>query len=365
MPNYVRNIITIGANVPEETLDRIYEKVLGVIGETWEQTSPFVASVHKGKIPSEGLRFDFNNLLPMPESLNMDCGTVSDKGDLLFSIYRNLPSIVFLAIGGAGSPEELFVGVNPFEIEKEYDLLASLLERARTEEVLGDDGTAASIPSSLLDEYSKDLKTLKDDAICYLQCGTWPKSSFHLLPDYLKSFESRVGTEWIKQEIQDKGGCPGSIIDLMAYLNSPAQKKAIEMGRTRAENISKYGHADWYDWCCDVWGTKWNAGKFTIDWDFRTMSFDTAWSRPYGIINAFIEAFPDVDFEWLYADEDCGYNTGRICASDNGIAIDEYESVSNEAYEAYVRCWGTSSCMYQDEDGNWAQYDCDDCPHPC
>jgi len=52
-------------------------------------------------------------------------------------------------------------------------------------------------------------------------------------------------------------------------------------------NIKKYGHANWYDWQVQNWGTKWDVG-FEEDHGNRgelhngsmTVGFDSAWSPP-------------------------------------------------------------------------------------
>lgn len=135
-----------------------------------------------------------------------------------------------------------------------------------------------------------------------------------------------------------------------------------ELGKICCENIRKYGYMDWYQWCINNWGTKWNACEVFVD--DNCISFQTAWSVPDPILEAFAYICDEhnVTFEGKYADEDTGCNTGYI-SSDNGIT--EYENCSNEAYEAYVELWGESECLGKDENGNWMRYDCDTCPNKC
>ena len=50
----------------------------------------------------------------------------------------------------------------------------------------------------------------------------------------------------------------------------------------RSKWLSEYGATNWYDWCIDHWGTKWNA-KQTILSQYNNhimFEFDTAWSPP-------------------------------------------------------------------------------------
>lgn len=74
-----------------------------------------------------------------------------------------------------------------------------------------------------------------------------------------------------------------------------------------AYNLQKYGHTNWYDWCCDKWGTKWNAHTVEKADAEDVIIFDTAWATPIGWIE---ELAKHADFTILYADEDTGANCG-------------------------------------------------------
>ena len=43
-----------------------------------------------------------------------------------------------------------------------------------------------------------------------------------------------------------------------------------------------HGYVDWYDWCCEHWGTKWNAHQYSHE--CGEVWFETAWSHPYPVI---------------------------------------------------------------------------------
>jgi hypothetical protein len=52
-----------------------------------------------------------------------------------------------------------------------------------------------------------------------------------------------------------------------------------------ARNVEKYGYGNWYDWCVNEWGTKWDVGgdgQTDIHPDGRMLhtTFDSAWSPP-------------------------------------------------------------------------------------
>ncbi len=59
----------------------------------------------------------------------------------------------------------------------------------------------------------------------------------------------------------------------------------IELERKTAENIEKYGAGNWYDYCVNRWGTKWDVDcSVTRDSDNTiTATFDSAWAPPVGV----------------------------------------------------------------------------------
>lgn len=137
----------------------------------------------------------------------------------------------------------------------------------------------------------------------------------------------------------------------------------LSIGKTAYDNYRKFGTTTWYDWCCSHWGTKWNAYGCNFDYDNKVITFQTAWSAPDPVIYAMHSFLQNVEFEWFYADEDRGYNTGRYYTEDGNLCFDDIENNSNEAASAYVECWGKSDCVGKDDNGNYVLYDCDSCPN--
>lgn len=69
----------------------------------------------------------------------------------------------------------------------------------------------------------------------------------------------------------------------------------IELERKTAENLEKYGAGNWYDFCVNEWGTKWDVDPYdpediTVD-DSNTIyfGFDSAWSPPIHIYEKMLE----------------------------------------------------------------------------
>lgn len=76
---------------------------------------------------------------------------------------------------------------------------------------------------------------------------------------------------------------------IKGFLSGDEQK---ELEKKQARNIEQYGHATWWDFCVDEWGTKWDIGydknygnepNILSDNSFH-VCFDSAWSPP---VNAY------------------------------------------------------------------------------
>jgi hypothetical protein len=89
-------------------------------------------------------------------------------------------------------------------------------------------------------------------------------------------------------------------------------------------NVETYGHRSWYEWCCEKWGTKWNASDDAVDVpaDIELLSasgntrkkitvtyeFQTAWSPPYPVLHTLAKTFPDLVIKIRWREE--GGNRG-------------------------------------------------------
>lgn len=118
-------------------------------------------------------------------------------------------------------------------------------------------------------------------------------------------------------------------------------KKMLELGKQLHENKEQFGALTWYEWCIDNWGTKWNAcysGQTE-----NSIEFSTAWSWPEPIMQKLAEVCHEhnVSFSGEWADEDCGNNTGSFSFDEKGnFSFGYYPNCSNEAFQAYERCFG-------------------------
>jgi len=88
------------------------------------------------------------------------------------------------------------------------------------------------------------------------------------VPEDLHIVEGRVGGDWEQEQK-----------DLVAAKES---------------NMSKFGYSTWYDFCVDVWGTKWdtepyNPVELPKDSNGVTFGFDTAWGPAIGIYEELLD----------------------------------------------------------------------------
>lgn len=217
--------------------------------------------------------FDFNKIIPMPESLNITSGSVTDQ------------CIVYY-----------------------------LTERC-------------TIPIACLEDGGAEMRKMV-------------KNSF--------------SNDWVQEVFNRVMEC--------AYKASESEKeKMYRDGKTYVENYRNYGHTTWYDWCCSNWGTKWNAYEYEqVDED--TIEFETAWSNPEPVMLKLSKMYPEETIEHWWADEDMGNNSGyRVYQNGEIVEGDYNDFCSSEAYETYIKCWGETNCLYQDEEGLWKRRSCEEC----
>ena len=121
--------------------------------------------------------------------------------------------------------------------------------------------------------------------------------------------------------------------DLINYMLEKGSAN-LEEAQKALDNIRDYGHQDWYSWSTSNWGTKWNAYSQNSDEGSNEISFETAWSTPYPVIEALSRKYPEAVISMRYADEDFGHNVGEYTFQAGDIVEETTpEGGSNEAYE--------------------------------
>lgn len=121
----------------------------------------------------------------------------------------------------------------------------------------------------------------------------------------------------------------------------------------------RFGADNWYDWTTNNWGTKWGAYDVEVG-EMESLParegfvkvvirFQTAWSSGAVAIAKLAEVYPTIEFYLIYADEDCGFNTGKIWWENGFTANTE---IPKESMENYFECWGQSD-DWELVDGEW------------
>lgn len=183
--------------------------------------------------------------------------------------------------------------------------------------------------------------------------------------DYKRAEELR--DKWLKEHGLDS--IDPKLIDLstdgIEFLEFPEETfdAYVRYGKVYYDNLVQYGSIDWYDWCCDHWGTKWGAcheevgeiaevgnGLASVE-----IMFDTAWSVPSPIFSALAETYPKIRFSGRWADEDMGHNCGLWEAENGIVAVTEYDFLPNPL-ELACEVWGYDyneyvASMREDSDG--------------
>ena len=92
------------------------------------------------------------------------------------------------------------------------------------------------------------------------------------------------------------------------------------------ENIEKHGYANWYDFCVNRWGTKWDVEVFPENVDPEggslRFSFDSAWSPPLQVYEEMIRQGYDV--KAFYWEGGMGY-CGKVTTVDGEMVDDYYD----------------------------------------
>jgi hypothetical protein len=101
-------------------------------------------------------------------------------------------------------------------------------------------------------------------------------------------------------------------------------------------NIKKHGYANWYDFCVNEWGTKWDVGGddsliVTHERDLLTVIFDSAWAPPI----EFYRKMEDLGF-----DVEAYYHEGGMAFVGSYIAGDdeymEYGGMTSDTVRAEI-----------------------------
>ena len=207
--------------------------------------------------------------------------------------------------------------MNQLHLSGEQQRIDELLESVKGEESLLDFNRVIPMPESL-----------------NIECGSRTDRGLKAYKDFVYVYT------FAETEKKDLLNIPKEKEDAFLRARQDIRRDEWELGKTAFQNEQKYGVPTWLEWARQSWGTKWSAYNAEIVED-NTIMFNTAWSRAMPVIQKLAENFPDIKFEYCWADEDLGVNTGMAEFENGEIIHDEFfEPQSKEAYELAAELWG-------------------------
>ena len=151
------------------------------------------------------------------------------------------------------------------------------------------------------------------------------------MPNWCGNFTRVEGDEAKIKEFKEGVATDNSDFSLEKLVPMPNEDGFLRnepLGSERVQNkkiIEKYGADNWYDWCRDNWGTKWDArGHLSIDEpNVLGYQYDTAWSPPnekfWKVVS---EKYPELEFVNEYEESGCNFRGTTIAK--NGEVNDDY-----------------------------------------
>ena len=146
-----------------------------------------------------------------------------------------------------------------------------------------------------------------------------------------------------------------SYYDSVNKYDKEEKENVLSLGGQYLSNIGKYGCSTWNEWRKQNWGTKWNA--YDIEIEGCVILFNTAWCGVPELIGVLSTFFPDILFEYSYADEDAGYNTGFGQIKNGCVDMNYPEGGSGESWDVYFDTHPDYKEYYKLVDGEWEYID--------
>ena len=148
--------------------------------------------------------------------------------------------------------------------------------------------------------------------------------------------------------------CPQELVDTVSGFVGEDKQSAHETQQKM--NIEKHGHADWYSWSVDKWGTKWNCDA--QDWmkienpnedqASVTFWFDSAWSPPTALYE-FIESNSEFIVTASYLEEGMSFVGQFSGGIDECYEFSDAESLE-DIPEELVDEWNLVALVEQNEE---------------
>jgi hypothetical protein len=131
------------------------------------------------------------------------------------------------------------------------------------------------------------------------------------------------------------------------------------LGEKERKKCAEENIPNWYDWCINNWGTKWDTCDG--DWNYEDAgdgqailsgNFQTAWGPPVGVYTHCQEAHPDLHIEAMYYEGGCAFAGmwNSIDGEDHYSLEGTKKEIEDQLPEELNECFGITECMEDDEE---------------
>jgi hypothetical protein len=158
--------------------------------------------------------------------------------------------------------------------------------------------------ANLIDDFLEKTKGETADNVEYKQ---------HIPEELVKAYsEQNLKALWLmfrRYELHCLNLDTGNTIGVAANRTSNETILSYEkLANKFNNNLKEHGAANWYDWNCEKWGTKWNLDSGTSS-EFEDREnglavikydFDTAWSPPDAVIKELAKQYPELKMQLRY-----------------------------------------------------------------
>lgn len=110
-----------------------------------------------------------------------------------------------------------------------------------------------------------------------------------------------------------------------------------EKADLRKNNLERYGHINWYNWCIENWGTKWDVEAMLVDEGstYLSYTFSSAWSPPISFVEKASKLFPLLDFMLEFKEPGMGFAGEFEGNVEEGFTLNEWDYVGEEEEEEF------------------------------
>jgi Ferredoxin-like domain in Api92-like protein len=142
------------------------------------------------------------------------------------------------------------------------------------------------------------------------------------MPNWCENLLTITGGEKDIQRFQEMAkDQPDSELSLAKLYPMPA---GIYQGNVGPDELTRYGAHNWYRWCIERWGTKWDvkATLLAATPKFLEFEFESAWSPPVKWLEKVAADFPRLRFVLHYDEPMMGF-AGVAIAEQGRLIVDE------------------------------------------